>query len=115
MSSLDGPPTPRPPATGPSPHYGREPAWSNAVEVTEPVADRHLSGGHWWDPDRIAHRRDTPTYCPACASPLDRSGSLAVEYWAADVRTFHVRCGACSWSGDITKVERMIGHEAPHD
>lgn len=70
---------------------------------------------HWWDPDRVAHSQDSPAYCPSCGAPLDRPGSIAVEYWEGERRTFHTRCGACAWSGDITKVERMVGPEAPHE
>ena len=85
------------------------------MEVPEPVTDRRLSGAHWWDPDRVAHTQDAPAYCPSCGASLDRAGSITVEYWQGELRTFHTRCGACSWSGDVTKVERMVGHEAPHD
>jgi len=106
---------PRASSTLPAPRFRRDPQWSNHVELEAPVADRRLSGGHWWDPDRIAHVNDAPNHCPACGSGLDGPGSLAVEYWEGDNRTFHTRCGECGWSGDITKIERMIGHEAPHD
>ena len=74
-------------STLPAPRYRRDPQWSH----------------------------DAPRYCPACGRGLDGPGSLAVEYWEGDDRTFHTRCGECGWSGDITKIERMIGHEAPHD
>ncbi len=94
----------------------REPRWSNHQEPVEPVADRRLGGNHWWDPDRLAHEADMPTYCPHCGARLaDGPGSLAVEYWDADRRVYHVRCGDCDWSGDVATVERMIGHEPPHD
>ena len=115
MSRGPGDGAPRGSSTLPAAGYRRDPQWSNHVEVEAPVADRRLSGGHWWDPDRIAHVTDAPRHCPACGAGLDGPGSLAVEYWEGDDRTFHTRCGACGWSGDITKVERMIGHEAPHD
>lgn len=115
MTTVNQTPAPRPSSTTPARRYRRDPAWTNEVERSEPVADRHLTGAHWWDPDRLAHRRDSPAFCPGCAASLDAPGSLSVEYWEADLRTFHVRCAACSWSGDITRVERMVGHEAPHD
>ncbi|CAN5804134.1 hypothetical protein BH23ACT10_BH23ACT10_07360 [soil metagenome] len=92
----------------------REPRWSNQVDTPTPVRGQRLSGDHWWDPDRIAHADDAPQYCPACGGSLDGPGSIAVEYWQGANRTYHTRCDRCSWTGDITTVERMIGHEAPH-
>lgn len=88
---------------------------SNHVDVPAPVADRRLTGAHWWDADRLAHARDAPAFCPACAASLDTPGSIAVEFWEGSRRTFHTRCERCSWSGDITRVDRMVGHEAPHE
>jgi hypothetical protein len=92
----------------------REPRWSNRVDTPAPVRDRRLTGDHWWDPDRIAHMEDAPAYCPACGAALDGQGSISVEYWEGDRRVYHTRCESCAWSGDIVKVERMIGHETPH-
>lgn len=106
---------PRAASTSPSRAFRRDPRWSNHVEAEAPVADRRLTGWHWWDPDRIAHVNDAPAHCPACGATLDGAGSLAVEYWEGERRTYHVLCGECAWSGDITRVERMVGHEAPHD
>ncbi len=86
--------------------------WSNHVEPPVPIRDRRLSGPHWWDPDRIRHRDDAPRHCPSCGGSLEVSGSIAVEYWEADNRVYHVACHACGWAGDIVRVARMIGHEA---
>lgn len=94
----------------------REPRWTNHQESVAPVADRRLSGDHWWDPHRLAHEADMPNHCPNCGARLDdHDGSIAVEFWEGDRRTYHVRCDACDWSGDVTRVERMVGHEPPHD
>ena len=94
----------------------REPRWTNHMEPVEPVADRRLGGNHWWDPDRIAHMDDMPNFCPACAASIeDTDGSIAVEYWQGDDRVYHVRCHACDWSGEVTRVTRMVGHEPPHE
>ena len=107
--------SPSPSPTTPSPRYRREPAWTNHIDIPPPVADRRLSGDHWWDPDRIAHEADAPRFCPACGGGLDGPGSIAVEYWQADRRVFHTRCDGCGWTGDIARVDRMIGFEAPHE
>lgn len=115
MSGADAHPGARRPGSTPARGYRRDPAWSNHVEPVTPVTDRRLTGAHWWDPDRIAHASDAPRFCPACAAALDGVGSMAVEYWEGDRRVFHTRCGGCGWSGDIIRVERMVGHEAPHD
>lgn len=93
----------------------REPRWTNHVPPVVPVADRRLGGNHWWDPDRIAHEADMPKFCPECAEPLDTDGSIAVEYWEGEHRVYHVRCHACDWSGDVKRVQRMVGHEPPHE
>ena len=92
----------------------RVPRWTNHVDPVDPVRERRLSGDHWWDPDRVRHADDAPRFCPACASALDGPGSIAVEYWEADRRVYHTACHACAWTGDIAKVDRMVGHEAPH-
>ena len=39
-----------PPSTTPAPRYRTTPAWSNHMDIPAPVADRRLSGDHWWDP-----------------------------------------------------------------
>jgi hypothetical protein len=39
-------------------------------------------------------------------------GGLVVEYWTGRERVFHCWCRSCGWAGDVTSVERMIGHEA---
>lgn len=104
----------RPAGVTPPVRHRTEPAWTNHVEVPTPVADRRLTGEHWWDPDRLAHEADQPRFCPACGGALDGPGCIAVEYWQADRRVFHTRCDRCDWKGDIARVERMVGHEAPH-
>lgn len=107
--------SPRPSSTSPARRFRREPAWTNHVELAPLVGDRRLSGVHWWDPDRIAHVSDSPAFCPGCGAGLSGAGSLAVEYWEGEQRVFFTRCGECGWSGDITRVDRMVGHEPPHD
>ena len=84
--------------------------------VPDPIAATHrVSGVHWWDPDREAHLADLPKHCPSCGHFLDLENGLAVEYWEAERRVYHTWCKSCSWAGDISKVHRMIGHEAEHD
>ncbi len=53
-----------------------------------------------------------PRYCPQCAAALDQASGISVEYWEADHRVYHTWCRACGWTGDIIRVERMVGHEA---
>lgn len=57
------------------------------------------------------HLHDLPRFCPDCGAELTEATSLAVEYWEADRRVYHVWCRTCSWAGDIIRVRRMIGHE----
>ncbi|MFL5797273.1 MAG: hypothetical protein ACJ77A_04990 [Actinomycetota bacterium] len=71
-----------------------------------------LTGEHWWDPDRDAHVDDLPRHCPRCASVLDLETGISVEYWEGDRRIYHTWCQSCGWTGDIIKVDRMVGHEA---
>ena len=84
------------------------------MQTPEPIADRRLSGDHWWDPDRINHVNDLPQFCPGCGAGLDTPGSMSVEYWNGDKRVYHTNCEACAWSGDIARVERLVGPETPH-
>ena len=84
--------------------------YPNHVEPPEPDPDRRLTGVHWWDPDRLRHLDDLPRHCPACGASLH--GGISVEYWEADKRIYHTWCPHCGWTGDITRVRRMIGHEA---
>jgi len=84
---------------------------SNHVDPVEPVRGRRLTGTHWWDPDRIRHLDDMPRYCPSCGASLREDGGLSIEYWEADRRMYHTWCQSCHWTGDISRVGRMIGHE----
>lgn len=94
--------------------YRKEPRWTNVVEVPVPIRDRHLTGVHWWDPDRIRHLDDMPKFCPSCGAAVVENGGLCVEYWEGERRIYHTWCHECRWTGDITRVTRMIGHEAEH-
>lgn len=86
--------------------------YPNHVEPPVPVRGRRLSGTHWWDPDRIRHLDDLPSFCPRCGEAVAETGGISVEYWEADQRVYHTWCHACGWVGDIIKVDRMIGHES---
>jgi hypothetical protein len=88
--------------------------YPNHVEPPVPVRDRRLTGAHWWDPDRLRHLDDLPAFCPKCGAAIVENGGLAVEYWEGDQRVYHTWCHACGWAGDITRVDRVIGHEAEH-
>ncbi|GEM_PF-2920398 len=72
---------------------------------------RRLTGAHWWDPDRRRHLADLPRHCPRCSARLDPETGISVEYWEADRRIYHTWCRSCGWTGDIIKVDRMVGHE----
>jgi hypothetical protein len=88
--------------------------YPNHVEPPEPIGDRRLTGAHWWDPDRIRHVEDMPRHCPSCGGAIVDDGGIAIEYWEGDQRVYHTWCHECGWAGDITRVRRMIGHEAEH-
>lgn len=88
--------------------------YPNHVEPPAPVADRRLTGVHWWDPDRLRHLDDMPRHCPNCGTNFAEFGGIAVEYWEADRRVYHVWCHSCDWAGDVTRVQRMVGPEAEH-
>jgi hypothetical protein len=60
----------------------------------------------------MAHAVDSPSFCPRCGSGVTGDDGLVVEYWTARERVFHCWCRSCGWAGDVTSVERMIGHEA---
>jgi len=67
----------------------------------------------WFSEHALAHAVDAPSYCPRCGAGLaGAAGGLVVEYWTADERVFHCWCRSCGWTGDVTTVNRMIGHEA---
>lgn len=66
----------------------------------------------WFAGDAMAHAVDSPSFCPLCGAGVTGNGGLVVEYWTADERVFHCWCRSCGWAGDVTPVERMIGHEA---
>jgi hypothetical protein len=61
--------------------------------------------------DAEAHYLDQPKFCPECGSSFADGSALVVEYWVADARVFATWCAACSWSGEIVKVTRTVGHE----
>ena len=61
------------------------------------------------------HLHDLPRYCPDCGAELAADRGIAIEYWEADRRIYHVWCRSCSWTGDIIRVRRMIGHELAED
>lgn len=88
--------------------------YPNHVEVPVPVRERHLTGAHWWDPDRINHLDDLPRFCPSCGTGLDEGRGFSVEYWDEHDRVYHTWCQGCSWAGNITRVDRMVGPDAPH-
>jgi hypothetical protein len=87
-------------------------AYPNHVEPPDPIEGRRVGGVHWWDPDRIRHVADMPRHCPSCGGRIVEDGGIAVEYWEGDRRVYHTWCHRCDWAGDITRVRRMIGHEA---
>lgn len=66
----------------------------------------------WFAGDAMAHAVDSPSFCPRCGAGVTGEGGLVVEYWTGDERVFHCWCRSCEWAGDVTSVERMIGHEA---
>jgi hypothetical protein len=88
--------------------------YPNHVEGPDTTRGRRVPRFHWWDPDRLNHLADMPRHCPACGNPIVEDGGLAVEYWEGDERVYHTWCHDCGWVGDITRVRRMIGHEAEH-
>ncbi|MGH9116738.1 MAG: hypothetical protein ACRD0A_02320 [Acidimicrobiales bacterium] len=72
---------------------------------------RRPTGDHWWDADRQRHLADLPRFCPGCGEALDPARDLAVEFWEADHRAYHIWCRRCGWAGDIVRVDRIVGHE----
>jgi hypothetical protein len=58
------------------------------------------------------HLHDLPRFCPDCGASISEESGMAVEYWRAEQRIYHVWCRACHWSGDIARVRRMIGPQA---
>ncbi len=73
---------------------------------------RALADARWFAQDALAHAVDSPSFCPRCGAGVTGEGGLVVEYWTGDERVFHCWCRSCGWAGDVTSVERMIGHEA---
>lgn len=53
-----------------------------------------------------------PSYCPRCGASLEGPRSLVQEYWVAGETVFHCWCRACSFTGDVVEVERIVTHEA---
>lgn len=70
--------------------------------------------GDIWDVDRLNHLHDLPRHCPDCGQSLADNGGMATEYWRADQRIYHVWCRSCGWTGDISRLHRMIGPDSPH-
>jgi hypothetical protein len=62
--------------------------------------------------DAEAHYLDRPKYCPECGVPFTEANALVVEYWVGAARVFATWCAGCSWSGEIVRASRTIGHEA---
>lgn len=69
--------------------------------------------GDLWDIDRMNHLHDLPRFCPDCGAAITERTGLAVEYWTADRRVYHLWCRTCGWAGDITRVRRMVGPDSP--
>ncbi|MGI8516750.1 MAG: hypothetical protein ACR2ME_00130 [Acidimicrobiia bacterium] len=88
--------------------------YPNHIVSEPPIRERRLSGVHWWDPDRLNHLDDLPAFCPRCGVGIVDKGGIAVEYWQAEERIYHIWCHECGWSGDITKIHRMTSHETEH-
>lgn len=85
--------------------------------MTDPGASdpgARVSGVHWWDPDRASHLADRPRFCPNCGNGVTGTEGISVEYWEADRRVFHTWCNTCGWSGNVVRIQRMVGHE-PED
>jgi hypothetical protein len=59
--------------------------------------------------DAEAHYLDRPRHCPDCGRSL--ADGLVVEYWVAEDRVFSTWCAGCSWSGEIVRTARTVGHE----
>jgi len=64
--------------------------------------------------DARLHRRDAPRHCPRCGASLRGGAGISVEFWQGTDRVFHTWCAACRWTGNITPVTDMIGHERDH-
>ena len=80
--------------------------------MTEISADPQASRGFAADAER--HRRDAPRHCPRCGASLTGGTGITVEFWQGADRIFHTWCGGCQWTGDITPITDMIGHEPDH-
>jgi hypothetical protein len=63
--------------------------------------------------DAEAHYLDRPRHCPQCGHGLIGHG-LVVEYWAGGSRVFYCWCGSCTWTGEIVRLHRTVGHEPEH-
>lgn len=80
--------------------------WSG--DVIAGGGDGPLAGEPLADPDRAG----TPDRCPACGASLHHQGRLQRGDGVRRGAVFRCRCGTCGWSGDIVRVDWMIGHEA---
>lgn len=61
------------------------------------------------------HLHDLPRFCTDCGSDITGDAGMATEYWQADRRLYHVWCRSCGWTGDVVRVRRMIGPDAPEE
>jgi hypothetical protein len=78
----------------------------------DPQASRGFGGG-----GRGGFKRnplDAPRHCPHCGASLTAGAGITVEFWQGTDRIFHTWCGGCHWTGDITPITDMIGHEPDH-
>jgi hypothetical protein len=53
-------------------------------------------------------------YCPRCGSSLAGSDSFVQELWVASETVYHCWCRSCGFTWNLTRVERVVTHEAEH-
>ena len=58
------------------------------------------------------HLHDLPRFCPDCGAAITDDTGIAIEYWLANKRIYHLWCRTCGWAGDIARIRRMVGPEA---
>jgi hypothetical protein len=96
------------------PEHRRPPAPEHGLVGLPPLASVLPPPTATFARDAEAHYLDRPRHCPQCGSSLVEGHGLVVEYWSGDQRVFYSWCGGCSWTGEIIRVVRTIGHE-PED